>query len=189
MVLVALNVLFWIIVVLLMLLTLLVCTPLRVDLAFRSDPAVRSCIDVSPFGGAVGRIRVFDTTRKKAAKKKTRDNEKARKKKERSRKKGGALFKGAIHDLPHVVGQMIRTIHVETLNVHGEFGLNDPAETGQLYGQLTPLIYGFGGKVSIQPNFHSSCLRGAAKARLRVIPIVFLLPIAGALWRMIRGRA
>lgn len=186
--LVALHILFWVIAVLLVLLMLVVCTPMRVNLSFRSDPDLRSCIDISPFGGVVGRINVFDTTRKKSAKAERKDWKKPPKRRERSRTKGGAVLGRAIRDLPHVVGQMIRTVHVEALNVRGEFGLNDPAETGQLYGQLTPLIYGSGRTISIQPNFHSECLHCVANIRFRVIPIAFLWPLSGFLCSMVRRR-
>jgi len=186
MALVALQILFWIIAVSVALLALALFTPLRVHLSFRSNPVLRSSIDISPFGGAVGQIRVFDSTRKRDAKKRPAARKKTRKKKAPSRNTSGTVSRRAIRDLPNVIGQMVRTVHVENLAINGEFGLNDPADTGQLYGQLTPFIYGAGCKIRVQPNFQSACLRGAVNARFRVIPIALLWPIAGFLWR-IRG--
>jgi hypothetical protein len=178
-VLIALHVLLWIIAILLILFVLVLATPLRLRLSFRSDPGRRSCVDVGPLGGVIGNVRVFDSTRKKAAKKDKAPTKKTRKLKGRRTARAGAVL-----ELPDVVGRMIQTIHVEELAIDGEFGLDDPADTGRIYGQLTPLIYGTSGRVHLQPNFQSACLRGTADAHLRVIPIALLWPLAGFLWRM-----
>lgn len=177
--LIALQVLFWIVVILLIVVVLVLATPLRLQLSYSTDPFSRSRIDARPLGGFVGNIRVFDSTRKKDADKQNAPKIKKREPKARRTARASALL-----EFPTVIGRMVQAVHVEKLAVDGEFGLNDPADTGCLYGQLTPLIYATGGRVQLRPNFQSMCLRGTADAQLRVIPLALLWPIGGVLWRI-----
>lgn len=168
----------WLCGILLAAIVLLLVLPMRLRLSLRTDPAFRSFLVVWPFGGTIFPLRVFDTTRKG----KTTPDKPAKKRRKRSRSGRGRAE--ALLTLPQTLGRMIRSIHFEELRINGEFGLGDPAETGQLYGQLTPIIYTTGHAITLRPNFDQACLHGRADAQVRVIPIAFLWPIAGFLWRM-----
>ncbi len=175
----ALQILLWLIGLILLLLILALVLPLRLRLSFRSDPQSRYHVTVCPFGMRLTGIRVHDSRRRAPEEAQKTPKRKARKKRSRLKARTDAIL-----TLPATLGQMIRAVHIDDLRIDGEFGLGDPADTGQLYGQLTPLIYGSRAQVNLRPNFDMACLRGAADMQLRVIPIVFLWPIAGFLWRM-----
>ncbi len=173
----ALMVLSWLIAAFLAIIVLFLALPLRLRLSFQSDPAMRFFIVVWPFGGVFFPLRIFDSTRRQLASAK----KKPRKKPDRTRR-SRAIRAGAIRQLPTALGQMVSAVHIEKLHIDAEFGLRDPADTGIIYGQLTPLIYAVGGDITLRPNFSAACLRGAAELSGRVIPIVFLWPVVGLLW-------
>lgn len=175
----ALQILLWVIAILLLIAVLVLITPLQIVLSSRNEPGAQTSVDVHPLGGTVGRYRVFDSLRKRRAKKDV-----ARTKDKHTTKR--RVPPNWLHKIPGVVARVVRAIHVETLVIDGEFGLGDPAETGRLFGQLTPLIYCSGGKVNLRPNFQSACWRGSIEAHLRVIPIAFLWPIIGLFVRVYR---
>lgn len=174
----ALHILVWLVAALMAVFVLLLVTPLRLQLSLQRDPALRSSVVAWPFGGSFFPVRVFDSRRKRA---RPDQPKAARKKTHRHRRPPRA---DVISTLPGVIHRTLATLHVEALTIRGEFGLGDPADTGRLYGQLTPLIYAFPGDITVRPNFETTCLSGQANTVIRVIPIAFLWPSAGFLWRM-----
>jgi hypothetical protein len=78
-----------------------------------------------------------------------------------------------------------RLLKVESLFVHSEFGFDDPADTGQVYGALSPLLAAAtaaGLDLDCRPNFLQSCFDGAAGATLRIRPLAVMSTIAGFLF-------
>lgn len=175
----ALQILLWLGVALLVLVGLLVCLPVYVALSWQSDPVRRSMVLLRPFGGVSPPIKVFDSTDKRKSKEKRPDRKKPKRRK-RDRALRGNVATEAVTLLRRVLG----AIHFEGLHLDAEFGLGDPAETGQLFGQLCPLIYGTGMDVQIRPSFNATCLHGNAQARFRVTPIAVAWPFVGFGWRI-----
>jgi hypothetical protein len=146
-------------------------------MSLQSDPTKRATVLLRPFGGATPSIKVFDSARK-AKPKKSR-------KKTRKQGKGGKLQRSfVIAEVPALIGRMLRTIRIEVLRLDAEFGLGDPADTGQVYGQLSPLIFASPWQVNLRPDFGATCLRGTAFAQFRVVPIAFAWPLVGFGWRL-----
>lgn len=73
---------------------------------------------------------------------------------------------------------MWRQLRVRQLYLHVTFGLDDPADTGQLYGALVPVIIQSGRStrldLQIQPDFSQPLLRVAGSGQVRVIPITII---------------
>lgn len=181
-----LSVLVWIFLGLIALLLLGICTPFRIGIRVCSDPRLCTNVDISPFGGIIGRLPIFDSTKSKGRKRS--EGTKPSKKKARRTRKKFSLMRVSFPDVLEFVAQLLGKFRLEDLTLRGEFGLNDPADTGQLFGQLTPLTYGFGCKIDVKPNFENACWHGEASARIRVIPISLLVPVSGFVWRMIGPR-
>ena len=89
--------------------------------------------------------------------------------------------------LPRLLGEVVRAVHWEALHLDAEFGLNDPADTGQLYGCLTPLQYGAPWppwmSIALRPNFERAGLCGELQATLRLRAAALLPPAARFAWR------
>lgn len=96
-------------------------------------------------------------------------------KKDRKRKKGGIPA-----GIPAAVRGVLREIRIVRLWANGAFGLGDPADTGLVYGLLTPLIYGARGnavRLNVRPDFDRLCAEGDLDAIVQVTP-VRLVPVA-----------
>ena len=180
----ALQFLLWLGVILLCLVVLFVSLPIHVALSWQSDPVMRSIVLLRPFGGAFPPIRVYDSTRKrkeKPAKPKTQAKpERKPERRGRGLSARGNLVAEAVTLLRRVFG----AIHFDGLHLDAEFGLGDPAETGRVFGQLCPVIYGAGADVRLRPNFDRACFHGSALAQLRVTPLAIAWPFVGFGWRV-----
>ena len=66
-------------------------------------------------------------------------------------------------------------------------GLDDPADTGRLFGIVAPAMAFVGpmlpGRVAIAPDFAHTGLAGRAEGELRIVPLRVLAPVASfGLW-------
>jgi hypothetical protein len=181
----AFQILLWVGVALLVLitltLTLTLILPIHVALSWQSDPAKPSTVLLRLFGGVTPAIKVYDSSKPSKPKKKAADKAPKRRK-ERGRgwvPKGDVLSEGMA-----LLRRLVGAVHIDTLWLDAEVGLGDPAETGQLYGQLCPLIYATEGHVLVRPNFEAACLQGSALARLHFAPLGLIWPFARFGWRM-----
>ena len=66
------------------------------------------------------------------------------------------------------------------------FGCADPADTGEIFGLMTPFIYGTSGlsgvDMRLEPVFGEVGLRGRASLDLSFVPIALLPPAARFGW-------
>jgi hypothetical protein len=177
----ALQVLLWVGVALLLSIALVVLLPIHVALSWQSDPAKPSTVLVRLFGGIFPAIKVYDSdtppkARRKSAPKAAR---------QRKARRGGWKPKGdVLAEATGLLRRLLGAVHIDALQLDAEVGLGDPAETGQLYGQLCPLIYATRGHVSVRPNFDRACLQGSALARLHVTPFGLIWPFIRFGWRV-----
>lgn len=77
---------------------------------------------------------------------------------------------------------LVTRFSFQGLYLRCEFGLDDPADTGRLYGTLAPFLVavGAGGAdVRCQPDFQEACLRGACGGQIRVRPISLVSVVGG----------
>lgn len=161
---------------------LVLVLPVRVQCTWQSDPAKHAMIHLRPFGGVFPAICVYDSSRKKT------DNPKPpRRKHKKNRKTGGITLRSiALSDVVDLLTRFMHAFQIEVLQLDAEFGLGDPAETGQLYGQLTPLIYLSGPHVRLTPNFAETCLRGRALVHFRFTLVGLMWPFVRFGWRVLR---
>lgn len=72
------------------------------------------------------------------------------------------------------LSDLAHQVKIERGYVHGVFGFDDPADTGVLYGTLSPLLVAAsaaGFDVLCRPDFQEAGLRGSCGGRLRMRPI------------------
>lgn len=173
--------LLWLIAGFLALVTLFMILPIRVAISLQNNPAKRATVRLRPFGGISPQIGVYDSSRK--SKPKAAGTEKrARRKKTKGKMRARGNFAA---EIPVLIRRVLRAIQLEVLRVDADFGLGDPAETGQLFGQLCPYIYTSNGHVNVRPDFDKVCLRGSFIAQFRVIPIALIWPFVGFGWRVL----
>lgn len=176
-----LQVLLWLGTVVLVISVLFVLLPIRVVLSWHSDPVRPSTVFLRPFGGVSPPIKVYDSTRKRKPKKPPAT---ARKRHHKGVGRGWNARGDVMAELSRLLGRLIGAVQIEDLHIDAAFGLGDPAETGQLYGQLTPLIYTTRGHVQLHPDFETACLQGSAVAQVRFALIGLIWPLVAFGWRV-----
>jgi hypothetical protein len=74
---------------------------------------------------------------------------------------------------------IVRAVRFGSLRLSGRFGLDDPADTGILWGRLAPFVYTLSGpnrRIELSPDFAGPCLDLEGAARVVVSP-----------WRLLRA--
>jgi len=102
---------------------------------------------------------------------------------------------GLLRRVAWLLRALVRQVKWETLSARIEFGFDDPADTGQVYGTLVPvqlLVARQGWDLHWFPEFTGAVLQGSGTAAVRVRPLSVLGVVVGFLlsppvWRA--GRA
>ena len=179
----ALQVLLWLGVSLLVLIIFTMITPIHVELSWQNNPAKRATVLLRLFGGVSPAIRVYDSAAPRKPEKP------ARKRSKRKRRKSGTQswvpHGNILTEVMALLRRVLGAIHIDMLHLDAEVGLGDPAETGQLFGQLCPLIYTSGGHVTLRPNFDRACLQGTALAKFHFSLLGLLWPFLRFGWRVL----
>lgn len=186
----AVTILLWLFVAILAVLVGLLATPMRLGFNVKSDPGLQFMVIARPFGGACPPLRVIDSQRKRPKKEKPARKKKPGKVKSRQFASGRAAELRS--ELPKLLSGLLRRFSIESLSMDGEFGLADPADTGSLYGVLTPFIYGAARiprtTITIRPNFEGRCLSGEFEGTLRFIPAALFVPVLVFAWNVFGPR-
>lgn len=99
---------------------------------------------------------------------------------------------GLIPALARLVRSCLASIHVRHLRVDADFGLDDPADTGALYGMLAPVLHGLPmpGDVTIalRPDFTGQRLTGRVEGALSLVPAALLPPALSFGWHVLSAR-
>jgi hypothetical protein len=97
--------------------------------------------------------------------------------------KGGKMVlaalgtRGVVPRLRRLLIDLLSQLHWENLYLHVEFGFDDPADTGRVYGLLSPLLVAMAGtgiEVRCEPDFGRTCLAGSVEAAFRLRPIAII---------------
>lgn len=183
----ALTIVLWGMLGLFLLILLLLATPLRITSRLQSGSERTIVITVRAFGGLSPQLVVFDSANKK------QKSPTERKNKPSPRIKGWSLEIGKLRRIvrttPNFLVSLIRTLRIEKLSVDAEFGLGDPADTGEAYGMLAPFIFNIPDnkkyRIKLFPNFDQKGVWGDALIAIRVTPFVVIIQIAEAMWRIL----
>lgn len=186
--------------VLLLLFLAVIALPVHLRLRAEAGEAGRVCVDMWLFGGLTPRLRIVDSARpRKQRPREAKPGLEEKKAEKSARKRGRWRMPGGrrtvmrlVKEVPRLIGGEFRRIHIDRLEVDCDFGLHDPADTGQLYGYLTPLIYASGSRkvsVNLRPDFTRARLSGAAQAALHLTPGSLAIPVIRFGWRVFVARS
>lgn len=187
-----LTVLLWTAGVLLLALATMLLMPVRLSGWATTSPRLAYRLDARFFGAWAPRIPLLDSARpcREAARlRQPPAAQPAGARRPRARRSGVGGVNGArmFAALPRLLGEMVGSVRWEAFHLDAEFGLGDPADTGQVYGCLMPLQFGApwppGVRIALRPNFERACLDGEVGATLRLRAASLLPPAARFVWR------
>lgn len=96
--------------------------------------------------------------------------------------------------LLRLAGDFLRQLRVQQFHLHLSLGLDDPADTGRLYGALSPVVLLVACipnmDFRVWPDFSQAVFQAKGQGQLRVIPLAVLWVILGFLasptfWRAV----
>jgi len=169
---------------------LVLVTPVTLALNARTAPDRRLTVALRFLGGLAPPIPVHDTAREQSKKAKPKD--KPRKKAKRGRRGPGRAGR-MIAAAPQLAAGLLRPIHLDHVRVDADIGLEDPADTGHLFGLVAALNAARPSaravSVTIRPDFTRPRLSGEVDARLRVVPAAWIGPCLRFAWRVFGSRS
>lgn len=183
------TVVLWLFAFLVVLALAAVVTPVKLRLRFRSSPQWRLRIDARLFGGATPAIPFHDSARRRSKKRKKAGTRRTLRNNTGNKKTSSfRMFEAA----PKLLGELLRSIEVSRLEIDADVGLGDPADTGQLFGLLVPIIYtqpmATVGLINVRPDFTASRASGTLLAELSFIPAAFIPPGVRFAWHVFGPR-
>jgi hypothetical protein len=144
--------------------------PVRVRLLARTDPAPHAEARVALLGGLAPGFRL----RRGAAA--------GRPKRPRS----GTIGPGRLGEMVRLGADLLARVRLERVEATGRYGLDDPADTGQLAGLIEPLVQSHPCRrirLDIVPDFAGPRLSGRIEAVLSVRPVALAPPVLRFAWR------
>jgi hypothetical protein len=161
----------------------ILCTPVRVSAQFNSEAKPLLRFRVAIFGGL---LPVFSTKRARVDADATKPKRpSAKKRRKTARMKIIAYAPHMARAAPRFLCGIVRRIRLEAINADVAFGLPDPADTGALYGALTPIALLLeSGKTSItlRPDFAEPAFKGRGYLAARFTPLALAPPALAFGW-------
>ncbi len=174
-----LAILFWLLIAAVLVVTAALVLPVGLRIEAMCDGPVRWRVDLQPFGRFGPRFRL---PKPKADKPKVR---KKASKRSGKRLRHPGRFANALFRL---ASDVISTIRLRRLSVDAKFGCADPADTGQIYGLISPFLYGGNGlqrvHLTAEPVFDETVFEGRAMLELAIVPISLLPPVIRFGWAL-----
>ncbi len=163
-----------------LLLGLVLACPLRLEVMLQKDEVWNLAAALRPFGRYGPQIPL-------------RRSQKKLKEPEVKVKKPSAMTRAARREPTRVASaalqflrDVVRCVRIEEVRCHARFGCEDPADTGQVFGLLAPVLYGTAHArrldLRIEPAFSGAVLSGRAEVALSLIPARLLPPVIRFGW-------
>lgn len=179
--------LIWVVIAIVGVFVTALVTPVRLGLILRTSPDPRVKVSARLFGGLTPTIPIHDSARARPRAKEPPA------KRERpwaaSRQRRGRVTR-AIKAAPSLLVRLVRKFHVERLEIDANVGLDDPADTGLLFGVINALAYARPRSprvsIAIRPDFTGLRASGKAEAELSFIPAAFVPPGLRFAWSVFR---
>ena len=178
----------WLFALLIVLVLAVVLTPVRLTVLMRSTPQLDWQVAARVFGGISPEVQIHDSSRRRA---KRQDKAEAHEPSRAQQRVRGMRLR-FITAAPELLVGLLRQISISRLKIDADVGLGDPAETGQLFGLLAPIIYArpttSAISVDLRPDFVSPRISGKINVELGFVPAAFILPGARFAWRVYGSR-
>jgi hypothetical protein len=163
------------------LLLALACLPLRVEIELTSVPRWHGRARMSWVGLVGTHVDMGANSRRPT---RPRHRVATERSVSASRRRGPpplSVLLPAVRHLAHLVRALLAQTLVRELTIRARAGLDDPADTGMLWGALAPLLAWAGahpGSLDLQPEFAGSCLEVRGSGRFTLVPARYLLVLA-----------
>ncbi len=175
-------ILFWVLAVLLVVAIAMLLTPVKLICTLHTSPRWQLTVTARPFAGLSPPLPVHDSLRRNRKKAKE-PGAKSRKSPRRASPPARRMIRAA----PQLVQGLLRSIHFERFKLDADIGLNDPADTGHIYGLLSSVANAIppttAASISIRPEFAAVGFEGEARAVVRFTPVSLLSPAAWFAWQ------
>lgn len=170
----------WLLAAIGLLLVAVLATPLSITLRASVEDRLRWSLRMSLFGGIGPGLSVSDDT---FAKDSTPGPSRPAQKAGRSRIEDPFRL---LRPVGRLLGDIVGAFRLRMASLDVRFGAGDPAETGHIYGLLSPLIHGMPDwprtEIRIVPDFERAILSARAEVELAVIPARLLPPVVRFGW-------
>jgi hypothetical protein len=177
--------LFWGLLAILAVAVLALVTPLLIGVHLTTRPHICYRVEVRALAGLAPRLTVIEGPRDKAVDADRRKKSVIAPRALPNIKRGQGHFARA---LPFLVRDILRRLHLAELHIDADYGLGDPADTGQLCGLLLPLQHAAplpaAVSLDLRPDFTGACLSGSLTAGVRVTMATLLFPLLRFGWRV-----
>jgi hypothetical protein len=177
--------LLWVLLALLALILVALSLPVHVSGTARLGPDPSLDVGFRLLGGLSPRIALPEPSSVDRPRER-----KARKPRDKARKRRGPsrdLVMRGLKAAPALVMGELRQVHVDRFRFDADFGLGDPAETGELYGWLCPLLFATPlrrADIHLRPDFTARRFDGQLDLSLHFTPILLAGPMLGFAWRV-----
>ena len=173
------SIVFWVLIAVVAAVVTLLFIPILVRVQVATKPKFTFHSDMRVFMGLAPRITLISKCRKR-----TPDPVKPKSKRSEKPKISNARLAKAA---PGLIMDIVRNLHLHSLELDCEFGMEDPSDTGQLAGLLLPIAHVTPEMrkvdISLRPNFARPCMEGEITAVIRLTLAAFFLPFARFAWR------
>ena len=174
----------WLLFAMLVLVCLLLITPVFVSVHLATSPQFAYRVEMRALAGLAPRLTLTKEPRKGSV---AKPNPKPAKPKRRRMSRFKGVHGSVVRAVPPLIGGILHRIHLAELHIDADYGLNDPADTGQLCGLLMPLQYtcpmAASVSLDLRPDFTRTCLNGSLTAIIRVTAAALLVPVSQFAWR------
>jgi len=177
----------WVLLAAVVLVLLVAALPLCLELALDKREAWAYRAVLHPLAGLGPRIVLSDG--KEGSRSKTP-------KPDKKRAKAHAFWRDdtmrSVRAVTRLATGILRRVRIDNVVLDMKFGLGDPAETGQAFGMLAPMIYGSVALprtcLRVEPDFGRITLRGHGRFAVSLIPITLLPLLARFGWSVFGPR-
>ena len=166
------------------------CTPLRVSVEFDTDAKPAFLFKMAVYGGL---LPVVSTTgkRPKGAARETKRRA-APKSRTPTRQNRAVYASRMLRNGPRLIARIAARVKFEAVDANISFGLPDPADTGMIYGALTPLVrlVGAAGRshIALYPDFNDVVFNGHGRIAVRFTPVALIPPMFSFGWNTFVSR-
>ena len=154
----------------------LLAVPVHLHVAVARDQAVEARVRISWLFGLVSSSVLPRTSRARRPKKQRPVGRRVKRVARNARRVAGGVLRPDLRARAiEFLRDVLKAVRPRDVRLHACIGLDDPADTGRLWGLCGSLVALFPSRdVRLEPDFDGTCFRFEATARVRVIPVQLL---------------
>ena len=179
-----LAIILWLLLAMLLLVGVALMTPVFVRVHLTTSPQFAYRVEMRALAGLAPRLTLAEGPRKGSV---VKPDPEPSKPKQRRLPQLKRVHGSVVRAVPSLILGILHRIHLTELHIDADYGLGDPADTGQLCGVLMPLQYANPMPASVsldlRPDFTRAILNGSVTAVVRVTLASLFVPLSRFAWR------